>query len=481
MSRFLLCVAAALAAIVPTAHAVQLNEDGVGQALLYPYYSVQTVGGNPLNTLISIVNHRPDAKAIRIRLREGRGGKSIARFNLYLGPNDAWAAALVPSTTGVMQLLTADTSCSRPQVNVTPAPTFTTSGYTGPNADSFGPDVERGREGWIEVIEMATLQGGSATGVTHNGQQLPNDCSVVDQPGDRGGAALRRHLGHRHGHQRRERHGLRRERRGARGSFVDAVLSSQHRRLSRPQCGRDRPGEHRRRRRRRLSLHLDAARRRGERGPHAIVVDDGVHDGYRDSLRNRCRDGLPHASVLHGERGARPLPFSSTCAELNEAYAGQPVSMATYTREELGGGNVGFPEPPPAVANYRCGAAATVMDAVSSGTPYTPTTAVFGSFNRGLPGGMFGASGGSSGWATLSPFNVPGPPPQVTSQPSSSRMTLATGAVTNGAHVFTGLPVIGFGARTFQNGLLQCGSISCQGNYGAAFPLKYLRKITPVN
>ena len=58
------------------AGAVSLNPDGLGQALIYPYYTVRSVeGGNALNTYVSVVNHTSDAKAVRVRGREGRAAK----------------------------------------------------------------------------------------------------------------------------------------------------------------------------------------------------------------------------------------------------------------------------------------------------------------------------------------------------------------------------------------------------------------------
>jgi hypothetical protein len=49
--------------------------------------------------------------------------------------------------------------------------------------------------------------------------------------------------------------------------------------------------------------------------------------------------------------------------------------------------------------------------------------------------------------------------------------------VSLGAHVLSGLPVVGFMARTFEFGALNCGGATCQGNYGSAFPFKYRRSV----
>jgi len=97
-ARIAASLATAFGAAVP-AHAVNLNPDGLGQALIYPYYTVRTAdGGNAFNTYLSVVNTAAQAKAVRLRVREGRAGKPVLDFNLYLGPNDVWTAAMVPTS-----------------------------------------------------------------------------------------------------------------------------------------------------------------------------------------------------------------------------------------------------------------------------------------------------------------------------------------------------------------------------------------------
>ena len=71
-------------------------------------------------TYISIVSTTTIAKAVRVRFREGRAARPVLDFNLYLGPNDVWTAAVVPiealdaPPSGGARLLTADRSCTDP-------------------------------------------------------------------------------------------------------------------------------------------------------------------------------------------------------------------------------------------------------------------------------------------------------------------------------------------------------------------------------
>ncbi|MGB5098482.1 MAG: hypothetical protein WBN82_11300, partial [Porticoccaceae bacterium] len=50
------------------AHAVHVNPDGLGQVLLYPYYTVQ----NNFVTAIHVVNTTDQAKAVKVRFLEGK-------------------------------------------------------------------------------------------------------------------------------------------------------------------------------------------------------------------------------------------------------------------------------------------------------------------------------------------------------------------------------------------------------------------------
>jgi hypothetical protein len=64
------------------------------------------------------------------------------------------------------------------------------------------------------------------------------------------------------------------------------------------------------------------------------------------------------------------------------------------------------------------------------------------------------------------------------SEPTSTRIDLATGQATTGRHTFVGMPVTGFAVRTLRNGTLACATGACQGNYASAFPFSYTRDIS---
>ena len=86
------------------AEAVMVNPNGLGQVLIYPYYTVRNgynvagVSAAPFNTLLSIVNTTTSTKAVKVRFREGKASKEVLDFNVFLSPYDMWTAAVEPRT-----------------------------------------------------------------------------------------------------------------------------------------------------------------------------------------------------------------------------------------------------------------------------------------------------------------------------------------------------------------------------------------------
>jgi hypothetical protein len=162
-----------------TANAVHVNPDGLGQVLIYPYYTVRTRAGttftNPqFNSLLSVVNSTASAKAVKVRFLEGKDSREVLDFNLYLSHNDVWTAGVIPTADGA-GIVTFDKSCTTPVVSsVVSSPTaFVNFAYTGSAADGGDTSLDRTREGYVEIIEMGDVTGATATGVTHVGGVPP--------------------------------------------------------------------------------------------------------------------------------------------------------------------------------------------------------------------------------------------------------------------------------------------------------------------
>jgi hypothetical protein len=172
--------------VATSAEAVVLNPDNTGQVLIFPYYTVNAAGGNAFNTYVSITNTAPNAKVLKVRFREGKTSAEVLDFNLYLSPNDVWVAAVVPDGQGTDNparlAFTPDLSCTDPAIPTAGEPFKNFAYLTAP--DSLpGTTLDRTREGYIEVFEMATLAGTAAANVTHPavGGPPPN-CAAMRSP-----------------------------------------------------------------------------------------------------------------------------------------------------------------------------------------------------------------------------------------------------------------------------------------------------------
>jgi len=148
---------AGAAGIAGTAQAVNMNPDGLGQVLIYPYYT--TNDGN--QTILSVVNTTTNAKAVKVRFLEGFNSREVLDFNLYMSKEDVWTAALYDDD-GTPTLVTFDNSCTTPYLYETGPQEFLSIAYNdhgiGYNFADGGPtSIARAAEGHFELIEMATI------------------------------------------------------------------------------------------------------------------------------------------------------------------------------------------------------------------------------------------------------------------------------------------------------------------------------------
>jgi hypothetical protein len=90
---FAAIAAAGALAATGAANAVYVNNDGPGQALIYPYYTAR----DGASSLLSVVNTTVDAKAVEVRLLEGKNSREVLDFNLFLSPYDIWTGAVIPA------------------------------------------------------------------------------------------------------------------------------------------------------------------------------------------------------------------------------------------------------------------------------------------------------------------------------------------------------------------------------------------------
>jgi hypothetical protein len=153
------------------AAAVRISDNEEGQALLFPYYSVQ----NDLNSYLNIENNSDKYKAIKVSVREGFNGYSVLNFNIYLPPHESWTGQFeaVPSTISGHEgqastaLITSNQGCT---------PYLANPQETLPdeiNKDSAINDLVRSQTGFIKVVEMGEVVGNHANAID-------NDCVYIE-------------------------------------------------------------------------------------------------------------------------------------------------------------------------------------------------------------------------------------------------------------------------------------------------------------
>ena len=115
MATAIIAGLAGVAGIANISTAVNLNQDGVGQVLLYPYYTVND--GNI--TALSVVNTTEHGKAVKVRFLDAMNSREVLDFNLYLSGFDVWTAVLFgdgDQPTDPAKIKTSDNSCTVPGI-----------------------------------------------------------------------------------------------------------------------------------------------------------------------------------------------------------------------------------------------------------------------------------------------------------------------------------------------------------------------------
>jgi len=195
-----LAVTAGMLASVGAVQAgMHINDKGTGEALIYPFYSAQ--GGN--DTYVHVVNTTNVTKAVKVRFIEASNSQEVLDFNLYLSPEDEWAAVITRNgTTGGAMVRTVDNSCTVPELGTSVGghsgtkttlangkvqrdQNFVRFNYQGDVDNS----IERTTAGYIEIIEMGQLDPNTGLGAdaVHNEAGVPNNCGNLRAAWNAGG------------------------------------------------------------------------------------------------------------------------------------------------------------------------------------------------------------------------------------------------------------------------------------------------------
>lgn len=159
--------------VAESVKAVNLSPDGLGDALIFPYFSAV----NTWQTFFRLVNTSENAIAVKIRFREAANSRDILDFIVLMSPKDIWLGWTdAKALGGKPGIKSSDRSCILPLVGATSnlgegfhqtatgviAAQFKDRGFTDANIDNAGKSsIERLKEGHIEVIGIAEYQPGS--------------------------------------------------------------------------------------------------------------------------------------------------------------------------------------------------------------------------------------------------------------------------------------------------------------------------------
>lgn len=476
--------AAAFAAALASgsAVAVYLDVHGVGQALLFPYYTVRSESGNAFNTYISVANTSLEFVAVKVRFREGRNSRLVGELNVYMAPRDMWTAALVPDGAGT-RLVTRDRTCTDPPIPAEGV-TFTSTLYAGGD-DHAGTGLDRTQEGHLEVIEMATLPRtlpilpSASSQDCSKVQGTPNLEPLSAPQGGLTGTATLINVNS-----------------GLDAGYVPDALAAL---TSAPFFTL--PGQ--------PGSDFDSPQVDGishvavGNKSYRLVWNRGV-DAVSSVLMSQF---FENEFVLDPETASKTdwvltlptrrlyvtnttfaAPFSAPFLPRDGFLPCEGLSVDTADREgRFTSGSTDFPEPPPS-ATRLCWSSGVFRFASGTSQPPVAPSSVLGSMNTlgwteafapigiftgTLPGGVVVQPTVANGRAQLR-FDGLG---VMQSLPATTSVDLATGATTTGSMRLLGYPAVGFMIRTFSNGTLSCGVGACQGNYASPFSHRRVTRV----
>jgi hypothetical protein len=156
-----LAVSAAAAVSMSASAQMYVNEGGLGEVLIFPFYSAEN--GNATN--ISLVNTTAHGKAVKVRFIEGENSQEVLDFNVYMSPGDHFSMGVTATADGGGQVVTNDKTCTVPQFAPGVPEPFRNTLYVKTDKGGVGAkaydntSIERTAVGYVEVIEMGQLTG----------------------------------------------------------------------------------------------------------------------------------------------------------------------------------------------------------------------------------------------------------------------------------------------------------------------------------
>jgi len=494
--------------VAGSAHAIYQDPTNLGEALVYPYYTVNNDGaGNQFNTFISVVNTTTSVKVVKVRFREGQASAEVLDFNVYLSPNDMWTGAVIPLSTDPAApgaVVSTDTSCVDPaKITLTPQP-FVNFAYTGAVADPLSGTLVRTREGYAEIFEMGVLPAGALATAAIHVAGVPPCTGLTGAAGEAAvAAAILPPTG-----------GLM-----GTGTIIN-VTSGRDTMYNATAFGgwvvggnaysalaTDQPNFTNTVPKSSAVMSLSATNTvvpnvyfstwddsastavtgLGSAGAAAasatMMHSDVLNEYILDAATASATDWVLTFPTkrLFVSAATAVTPFTTP---LTASGACEVIDLVFFNREEgtaTAGTGAFSPNPPGAPSNTLCWESTIVSfrngSATAPSTPAAPSL-VLGSSNVTTIGVT---STFQNGWAAIHFSGAGASTTGLVSAAAGSSTTplVSGGAATAGAQVYLGLPVVGFMVRTFTNGTLHCGTASCLGNYMGSASHGYRNNITP--
>lgn len=199
-----LAVGTATAVVMSAANAAMyVNDKGMGETLIFPFYSAET--GNSTN--VNIANTTTGTKAVKVRIIEAQNSKEVLDFNLYLSPKDHFSFGIMADAAdGGGMLKTNDNSCTVPAIPASGVK-FRDYGYNGVSPDKADDNpatetvneaydntsITRTAVGYIEIIEMGQIDPAAdaaidtategkinaAAAIKHDSDGVPANCQIL--------------------------------------------------------------------------------------------------------------------------------------------------------------------------------------------------------------------------------------------------------------------------------------------------------------
>jgi len=466
---------AVLASFAGAAQAVYVDHMGLGQALVYPHYTVQ----NGHNTYISVVNTTTAVKVVKVRFKEGKASADVLDFNLYLSPNDVWTAAVIPSSSAAgapARLITSDVSCTNPAI---PAAGVDFRNYEYVNSSPLGgTGLDRTREGYLEMLEMGTLNPAAAPGsaAVHAASGAPTCTGLRGRPLPAVVAAMLPPSGGLMGTGTLINVTNGQDSGYSATAFASVFAAANYSEADEPvpSLGSAPDPESIVISGNRSHRSSFTAANRTDAVSSVIMQSAVLNEYILDTSTNSNTDWVLTFPTKHlyVTQAAAITPFTN---KFTASGACETIGFTFFDREERSvtpaAGDFS-PLPPGSPASSLCWESNVVS--IRNGAAHVPTGTSSGVLGSANTTAINVTSGFQNGWATLS-FTGTAATTTGIRAASGTTTNLQTGAVSSTAPTFLGLPVVGFMIRTFNNGTLG----NFQANYGSAFDHKYRQSITP--